>query len=284
VNTLGKHLVCRSDIREALQAAGVKLGDVLCVHTSLSALGYVCGGAHAVIEACMEAVGYRRGTIMMPAFTRDYSHPRGWRAPPAPEEWLPAMFDEMPAFDPDRSPTQGVGFVAELFRTWPDVYRSNHPISSVAAWGHEAKTLTGSMYPVASSAGWYGQSKFEPSHLHLDSRFGPRSPFGGLVARDGKVAMIGAPYSTMSLLHLTQYAFEPVEDVKVSACILFRGQRTWIEFNDVHFRDEFMEDCVIDMVTAGIAAVIPCGASKVTVVRASEAVDFALTWRRTHRR
>ncbi|SFO24462.1 Aminoglycoside 3-N-acetyltransferase [Pseudobutyrivibrio sp. JW11] len=36
------------------------------VHTALSKMGYVCGGAQAVIEALIEVVG-EDGTIMMPA-------------------------------------------------------------------------------------------------------------------------------------------------------------------------------------------------------------------------
>ena len=36
------------------------------VHTSLSQIGYVCGGAQTVIEALIETIG-DEGTIMMPA-------------------------------------------------------------------------------------------------------------------------------------------------------------------------------------------------------------------------
>ena len=50
---------------DALLSVGVSKGQTIMVHTSLSSLGFVCGGAQMVIEALIEAVG-NEGTIMMP--------------------------------------------------------------------------------------------------------------------------------------------------------------------------------------------------------------------------
>ena len=60
-----RKLVTPDDIRTALKDIGVQKGQVVMVHTSLSSLGYVCGGAQSIIEALMESVG-DEGTIMMP--------------------------------------------------------------------------------------------------------------------------------------------------------------------------------------------------------------------------
>lgn len=57
--------VIKSDIIDALKEIGLQRGDSVMVHTSLSRIGYVCGGAQAVIEALIEVVG-DEGTIMMP--------------------------------------------------------------------------------------------------------------------------------------------------------------------------------------------------------------------------
>ena len=60
-----RKLVTPDDIKSALKKAGVRKGQAIMVHTSLSSLGYVCGGAQSVIEALLESVG-GEGTIMMP--------------------------------------------------------------------------------------------------------------------------------------------------------------------------------------------------------------------------
>ena len=48
--------VCKKDIARGLTDIGLKQGDVVIVHTSLKSIGYVCGGAQAVIEALIETV------------------------------------------------------------------------------------------------------------------------------------------------------------------------------------------------------------------------------------
>lgn len=60
-----RKLVTLKDIVAALKDIGVQKGQAIMVHTSLSSLGYVCGGAQSVIEALLECVG-GEGTIMMP--------------------------------------------------------------------------------------------------------------------------------------------------------------------------------------------------------------------------
>lgn len=58
-------------IVEALKELGIQKGDVLLVHSGLSHLGHIEGGADTVIDALTEAVG-EEGTILMPCFTRPY--------------------------------------------------------------------------------------------------------------------------------------------------------------------------------------------------------------------
>lgn len=121
------------DISAALRHLGVKPGDKLLVHSSLRLLGWVEGGADAVIDAIITAVG-DSGTVMMPAFT----------------------FPPVEIFDPAETPTT-MGAISSAFLRRPDVIRSVHPTHSVSVWGaqkewlaagHETATALGIGSPV----------------------------------------------------------------------------------------------------------------------------------------
>ena len=62
---MDRKIVLKQNILDALSAVGMRVGQTVMVHCSLSALGYVCGGSQSVIEALLQAVG-ETGTIMMP--------------------------------------------------------------------------------------------------------------------------------------------------------------------------------------------------------------------------
>lgn len=63
--------VTKPMIVQALKNVGVKKGDVLLVHSGLSYLGHVDGGAETLLDALIETVG-EDGTILLPVFTRPY--------------------------------------------------------------------------------------------------------------------------------------------------------------------------------------------------------------------
>jgi len=113
------------EIRGGLRGHGIEPGDAVIVHSSLSSLGWVEGGADAVIDALLASVG-EDGHILMPTFTR---------------------YDE--AYDPERSPST-TGAVTEAFRKRSGVTRSDHPTKSVAVAGPEADELTRDHEPLRS--------------------------------------------------------------------------------------------------------------------------------------
>ena len=81
--------VTAGDVASALEAVGVGErgggghGEVVIVHSSLSRLGWVVGGAHSVVVGLLAAVG-GGGTIVMPAQT-GISDPSTWQNPPVEE-------------------------------------------------------------------------------------------------------------------------------------------------------------------------------------------------------
>jgi aminoglycoside 3-N-acetyltransferase len=106
----------RIDLLAGFQRLGVSRGDLLAVHSSLSAFGHVNGGASTVVEALLDAVG-PSGTILMPCFT----HP-------------------LPEVDALSTPCR-LGAIPERFRVHPAVHLSNNHTHRVAAVGPKAAHL-----------------------------------------------------------------------------------------------------------------------------------------------
>ena len=75
-------LITKKEIVDQLRELGVNPGMILEVHAALSSFGYVCGGAQAVVDALIEAVGYS-GTILMAMQCSENSEPTRWENPPA---------------------------------------------------------------------------------------------------------------------------------------------------------------------------------------------------------
>ena len=110
-------MLTQREIEEGLLALGLQPGAIVVVHSSLSSLGPVSGGANAVIDALIEAVG-PEGTLMMP------THPaRDGRT-----------------FDPDAIPSD-MGVISETFRLRQGVLRSRHPYHPVAGYGARAEEI-----------------------------------------------------------------------------------------------------------------------------------------------
>ncbi|MDQ1257671.1 MAG: aminoglycoside 3-N-acetyltransferase [Candidatus Hydrogenedentes bacterium] len=114
----------KKDIVAGLRDVGIREGDIVFVHSSLSAFGYVVGGAAAVIDALIEATG-PEGTVVMPTFTWTHFHDKNHVV-----------------FDVSNTPCES-GRIPEVFRNRPEVLRSWHVCHSVAARGMNAEDAMG---------------------------------------------------------------------------------------------------------------------------------------------
>lgn len=128
--------VAKEDIKAGLRRLGLKNGDRVGVHSSLSRFGVVDGGANAVIDALLEVVG-EEGTIVMPTYSTNRV---GMKLTPAEAAaGLTWKFKILP-YDSNATPCW-TGIIPETFRKRPSVLRSSHPTHSKAAAGRYAKEI-----------------------------------------------------------------------------------------------------------------------------------------------
>ncbi|WP_242044852.1 aminoglycoside N(3)-acetyltransferase [Anabaena azotica] len=237
--------------------AGVNSGMTVIVHSSLSSLGWVCGGSVAVVQALMDVIT-PTGNIVMPTHTGDLSDPANWQEPSVPREWWTIIRETMPAFDPQVTPTREMGQIVETFRTWENVLRSSHPQVSFAAWGKDAEKIV--------------------LNHSLDYSLGEDSPLARLYDLDGWVLLLGVGYENCTSFHLAEYRFGGREQVKKGAPILEAGRRVWQWFTDI----DFDTSCFVEMGAAfaqtGQVQISTVGSAQVKLFKVRNAVDFAVSW------
>ena len=99
-----KKLIFKQDMLDAFKKLGMQQGMTVMVHSSLSSLGYVCGGAQTVIRALLETVT-REGTIVMATESwKNFDPDADIHNEVGSDEWQ-AIRDNWPAFEqsPSRS-------------------------------------------------------------------------------------------------------------------------------------------------------------------------------------
>ena len=165
----------RRAIVDDLRALGLREGDVVLVHSSLSGLGWVEGGAETVIDALVEAVG-PGGTVLFPTLTG--TEHDGPEHPPIIELMATPCW---------------TGRVPETARRRPEAMRSVHPTHSVSAIGARAADFT---------------TGHEASRTPCDQH----SPYVRLMEEGGKILLLGGvTHESNTTLHaLEEMAERPV--------------------------------------------------------------------------
>ena len=251
---------------ESLQAdfrsLGIKKGMVLLVHSSLSAMGWVCGGAVAVIVALQEVLG-ETGTLVMPTHSTDLSDPSQWENPPVPESWWQTIRETMPAYDPHLTPTRSMGKIVETFRKQNGVFRSAHPQSSFCARGPQASFIV-DRHSLA-----FGMSE--------------NSPLARIYDLQGYVLLLGVGHSSNTSIHLAEYRadFPTKRIVQEGAPISQAGSRTWTTFEDIDVNASDFDRVGKDFLCSDDGKLVrrgKVGIADCQLMPQHAVVDFAVDW------
>lgn len=157
--------ITKQNIIDGLKELGVAEGQKILMHSSLSSLGHVEGGATTVIEAVLSAIG-STGTLLVPTITVGIKETAA----------------TLPVFDPANSPGW-TGVIPETFRKRSDAIRSLHPTHSVAAIGVDAKRLT-------------------EEHIASIMPCDDLSPYGKLAAlEDSYILLVGVDHESSTMFH-----------------------------------------------------------------------------------
>jgi len=262
---LRRPLITRSRLVEDLQELGLEPRDIVMLHASVRAVGWVVGGPDTVIQAILDVLG-PEGTLVMyvgweeaPYFTIALEEGRG-----------EAYLEECPAFDPERSrANRKWSILTEYLRTWPGARRSDHPEASVAAVGAKAEWLT--------------------EDHPLNYPYGPGSPFAKLCEAGGKVLLLGSPLNAVTILHHAEtIARIPSKRVvRYKMPVLRRGKRVWVEIEDIdtgggivegHSSEEYFATIVEEYLAAGKGRSGRVGAAESYLLDAADLVSFAVYW------
>jgi aminoglycoside 3-N-acetyltransferase len=154
----------KDSITGALDAVGLRQGDLVLVHSDASAVFRMLGAenwalALELLWAAIEGVLGKDGTLVVPTFNWDYCKGR--------------------PYDAERTPSM-LGLFSNYIRTQPEALRSLHPIFPFAGIGPQARSL------------FDGISK---------SSFGIESVFDRLRQRDAKLLFLNTSFFVCSFVH-----------------------------------------------------------------------------------
>ncbi|MEY9869447.1 aminoglycoside 3-N-acetyltransferase [Peribacillus sp. B2I2] len=248
----------KQSIAEDLKALGLKKGMTVLVHSSLSSIGWVNGGAVTVIQALIDVVT-EEGTIVMPSQSVELSDPKDWENPPVPEEWWNIIRESMPAYNSNYTPTtKGMGKIVELFRSYPEVKRSVHPNYSFIAWGKDKNKIL-NQHP-------------------LNFGLGEQSPLGKLYMHHSHVLLLGADFDSTTCFHLAEYRIPYQKIISKGSPMLVEGKSVWKEYKDLEFREELFQEVGQAFEGEHDLKAGKVGSANCRLFSLTEAVDFAEKW------
>lgn len=250
-------LCTRKTIARELRELGVERGETLLVHSSLSSLGWVSGGAEAVVLGLLDALG-EDGTLVVPTFSGHNSDPALWQFVELPQEWIQPIRDTLPSYNKHTTHTRRVGIVPETARTWPQAVRSDHPQLSFAAIGPKAEWLM--------------------SDHKLNCCLGNDSPLNKLEKTSARVLLLGVDFTACTSFHLAEYRVPNPPLEENSFAVSINGERRWMTVQDVALSPQDFDKIGAELESKEIIQTGYIGAAKSRLFSLPKAVAHAHSW------
>lgn len=252
-----KPLCTTTTISREARELGVEGGETLLVHSSLSSLGWVSGGAEAVILGLLDAVG-EEGTLVFPTFSGHNSDPALWQFVELPEDWIQTIRATLPAYNKHTTHTRRVGIVPETARTWPGAVRSDHPQLSFVAIGPRAEWLM--------------------SEHKLNCCLGDDSPLKKLETVDARILLLGVDFTACTSFHLAEYRVPDPPLEHNSFAVAVNGERTWMTVQDVALSAQDFDKIGADFESKELVQTGYIGAANTRLFSLPKAVLHAQSW------
>lgn len=236
--------VTQKDVCNAFKNIGTVPGDVVIFHSSLKSMGHVDGGAEAVINGILDAVG-STGTVAAATLWWDGG-----------KEKTPDRFDikNSPAYN---------GATAEAMRKDVRALRSNHYSHAVSAIGAKAAALTCE----------HGTGKAYPDPWN-ETAFSEKSPWTKLIEYNALYCFIGCTMNVCTLKHRIEGEFvqDLLDKLPAELRMLYRQKlhykrnyTFWVNFDIEKMQLQLADEGLIAETTLGDAKLI--GIRSQTLVR-----------------
>lgn len=253
-------VIHKEDIITQLEHLGIQKGMLLFVNADMNSFANINGGAQAVMEALMQAVGYE-GTIVVPCFTPQYKDP-ACQDIKAPRQYWKQIREHALPFDRKLSEPMGSDTFIYQFLRNEAVVRSYHPLYSFAAWGKYAKLICDK----------------HPLHFAL----GKDSPLGKICEMNGYCVLLGCGYEECTMFQMPQYQGELFPVTLVSAPIESNHRCTWIDMLDIQHQKKDFPDIGEVMEDRKTVKTSYIGTAKCRMFSAREAVNLATSYFHIH--
>jgi aminoglycoside 3-N-acetyltransferase len=251
------NLFTQADLVDQIRQLGIKSGDVLELHVSMKAIGFVLGGANALLEAFLEVLSHE-GTLVMAAQAWDNSEPAYFEHPPIAIDLYEQLRQNHPVFQGKHEDIHKMGALAQVMQRRTNAYVSNHPQVAIMAIGKHAKWIT--------------------QNHDLSSMFSPESPLGKLRELKAKVLLIGVDYDVCTAMHLGEHLSQ-VRPIGIQGARVVVGQHSeWVKFLSYIYDSDAFKAIGISMEVNGLVKMGDLGQTTTKLLEYEALTRFTQTY------